>query len=210
MRNFISFLFTIIFLFISLPVLAQGQSDELPQGWNIRLDDTSNDLGDLEFTTSDGVLHFVIGSGSAIYYKEDMSASGSYGVMASFTQLEKGKYPEGYGIFIGGNNLQAEDQQYLYFLVRQDGSYLIKHRNGSETELIVDWTVHDAVQKMETSEPVTNTLKIERGEDTVTFLVNGTKVNQLPVSELRYLDGTVGLRINHHLNVEVSDFEIVE
>jgi hypothetical protein len=33
---------------------------------------------------------------------------------------------EGYGLFVGGRNLQRPDQPYTYFLVRGTGDYLIK------------------------------------------------------------------------------------
>jgi hypothetical protein len=213
MRYFKLLSCTIIFAFISFPVLAQnksgGKTGKIPQGWNVRFDHSSANMSDVKFTDKNNVLHFnADASGAAIYYKTNMTASGSYSVQGKFNQLERTKHPEAYGLFIGGNNLQKDNQHYLYFLIRQDGKFLIKNRKGSDTESIVGWTASDAVKAMKTSQPTTNTLKIKRGENAVTFLVNGTKVKQIPVSKLHYLDGIAGLRINHHLNVKVSDFHL--
>ena len=56
--------------------------------------------------------------------------SGAYETHATFTQMEPAAHPEAYGLFIGGANLEAATQKYTYFIVRQDGKYMIKRRNG--------------------------------------------------------------------------------
>jgi hypothetical protein len=215
MRYFLFLSYTIIFAFITLPVLAQnnadGETGKIPQGWNVRFDHASANMSDVTFTDEGNVQHFnADASGAAIYYKKNMTASGSYSVQGKFTQLKQTQHPEAYGLFIGGNNLQKDNQHYLYFLIRQDGKFLIKRRKGSDTESIASWTASSAVKPMKTSQPVTNTLKIKRGKNRVTFLVNGNKVKQIPASQLHYLNGIVGLRINHHLNVKVTNFNLTK
>jgi hypothetical protein len=54
--------------------------------------------------------------------------------LATFTQTKPSAHAEGYGLFFGGKSLEGKDQQYTYFLIRQDGSYLIKRRGGGERE----------------------------------------------------------------------------
>ena len=48
-----------------------------------------------------------------------------------FTQMEPAAHPEAYGVFIGGSDLQAANQKYTYFVIRQDGKFLIKRRAGN-------------------------------------------------------------------------------
>src|SRR5699024_12027516 len=133
----------------------------------------------------------------------------TYSLSGTFTQLEKGKYPEAYGLFTGGKNLQEENQQYLYFLVRQDGKYLIKRRTGAETETIVDWTESEAVQPMDDDTgPTENRLEIKKEESGIAFLINGQEVERMGLSELSYLEGRDGLRVNHNLNGEVEQCEV--
>lgn len=206
--------FSILFLMIcNLPVLAQQndmsvESEGVPEGWEIRLDTPGRaDLNNLVFTISGGEHHINSGrSEAAIFYRPTVTASGTYRVSGRFDQLEEAGHPTSYGLFVGGQNLQDDDQHYLYFLVRQTGEYLIKRRNGSDTETIVDWTTSDAVNAWDGE--MTNDLELIRGEDNVTFAVNGEVLETIPVSELNYLDGIAGLRVTHLVNVSISNFEV--
>ncbi len=46
-----------------------------------------------------------------------------------------------YGLFVGGQDLEGDDQKYLYFLIRRSGEFLIKTRAGDETSVVHPWTV---------------------------------------------------------------------
>src|SRR5699024_1005098 len=204
-----TYLFTALIFFMtsSFTVVAQQPADTseaITQGWELRFDEPAATMDEITFTKKENAFHIKSGP-AAIYYKPDMMASGTYSLSGTFTQLEKGKYPEAYGLFTGGKNLQEENQQYLYFLVRQDGKYLIKRRTGAETETIVDWTESEAVQPMDDDTgPTENRLEIEKEESGIAFLINGQEVERMGLSELSYLEGMVGLRVNHNLNVEVE------
>ena len=123
---------------------------------------------------------------------------------------EPAAHPEAYGVFFGGNNLDKDDQRYTYFLVRQDGQYLIKHRAGAETHTVVDWTAHPAVKAPVGGGEVANDLTVRAGRDTVPFLVNGQEVKAVPRASLQDVDGQVGLRINHNLDLHVAKFEVAK
>lgn len=225
MRNSVLFSTMAILVFVCLSACSQKQADketeqqatEMAQiqpansidDWEIRFDKAEADSSASEFTVSGDTLHIVAGgSGAAIYYKPEMKASGSFSAQGTFAQVVKSEHPEAYGLFIGGDSLQAESQHYLYFEVRMDGKYLIKRRVESETESIVGWTANAAIHSMSETWPLTNTLKITRDAEAVTFWVNETQVKQIPVSELQYTEGVVGLRINHNLNLKITDFGV--
>ena len=91
--------------------------------------------------------------------------------------MEPAAHPEAYGLIIGGADLEGAAQKYTYFLIRQDGKYLIKRRAGDQTPTIADWTDSAAIKKADTSGKMSNTLAIDVGKDKVRFLVNGTEVS---------------------------------
>ncbi|MEP6905938.1 MAG: hypothetical protein ABI875_07615 [Gemmatimonadales bacterium] len=157
----------------------------------------------------------VISGPAAVYWNPANTASGNYKVSGTFSQGKAAAHPEAYGLIIGGKDLDTPNQSYLYFLVRQDGKYLINHRaNDSTVHKIVDWTANSAVKSMDGEGKATNALSIAVGPDKLTFLVNGTEVATLPRSEVDRggpgsgTTGLAGIRVNHNLSVHVSDFGV--
>lgn len=76
---------------------------------------------------------------------------------------------QAYGVFFGGRDLDREGQRYTYVLVRHDGKCRIKHRIGSETHTMVDWTAHCAVKVPEGNGEATNDVTVRVGSDSVAF-----------------------------------------
>jgi hypothetical protein len=193
---------------------AQRQSDPdkmqaggtLPAGWSARLDNGSTKPDGVKITPMGGGLHFQSGP-AGIYYKPGDRKSGSYTVSATFTQLEPAAHPEAYGLFIGGSALDGADQRYTYFLVRQDGKFLVKKRTGATSPTVTSWTENPAVKKADASGKMTNVLAVNVDKDKVHFLVNGAEVSALPTSDID-TNGIVGLRVNHNLNVHVDGFSV--
>jgi len=204
-----------IFAALSATVLlAQAQHDmdkmqsggALPAGWSARLDNGSTKPEGVKITPMGGGLHFQSGP-AGIYYKAADKKTGAYTVTASFTQLEPAAHPEAYGLFVGGSGLDGADQKYTYFVVRQDGKFLIKKRAGTATPTVTAWTENGAVKKADASGKMTNTLSIVVGKDKVSFLANGTEVSSAPIEQVD-ASGIAGLRVNHNLNVQVEGFSI--
>ena len=187
--------------FIAGPLAAQEL--ERPADWNVRYDRPSNDS--LYFVTMTPGWHITTGP-SGIFYNPSNAAEGEYRV-SSEIYLFTGDRREGYGIFIGGNNLESNDQSYLYFLIRKDGRYIIKQRNGLEAPTITPWTQHAAIVQQAGDENAKNVLAIEVGNDELSFYVNDELVTSVPRSQLP-TDGIVGLRVNHALNLHVTNHEV--
>lgn len=185
---------------------AMATSQGVPNGWMMRFDRSGAGQDMLDFQVMEPGWHVTTGrSGAAIFWQPEMEVSGTYTLATEMHLFEPASHAEAFGLFVGGSNLGAADQQYLYFLVRQTGEYLIKRRVGAETENVVGWTAHDAVPSMEPGapDPTEYDLAVEVGPETVAFKVNGETVRTLPASEVE-TDGQAGVRINHMLNIHVQ------
>lgn len=175
-------------------------------GWQARLDRPNQKVENLKFVTMGKGLHATTGP-AAILFKPDNTAKGDYQVTATFAQSKLPEHQEALGLFIGGADLMGEGQRYTYFLVRQDGKFMIKRRQGAQTPNVVDWTDHAAVQKPDAQGRVKNTLTITVAKDQACFLVNGTEVACAARADVD-ADGIVGLRVNHNLDVHIDGFKI--
>ena len=47
----------------------------------------------------------------------------------------------------GGSDLQGAQQTYLYFMITDDGTWMVKRRTGSSTDTIMDKTPNAAIKK---------------------------------------------------------------
>lgn len=185
-------------------------------GWTGRVDPQAakggKKLSDDKLVSMGTGFHVTSGP-AAIYWNPAKTASGNYTVSGSFTQTKAPAHPEAYGLFIGGKDLNAPNQSYAYFVVRQDGKYLINHRaNDSTVHKLVDWTANPAVKPADSAGKATNKLSIVVGPDKVSFLANGVEVNSLPRAQLDGMGqgttGIAGVRVNHNLDVHIDGFAV--
>jgi hypothetical protein len=126
---------------------------------------------------------------------------GSYTLSGTFTLLEPSGHVNYYGLVYGGGELEGSGQNYLYFLVAQDGSFLVKHRAGDETTHDVQArTPHYAVMAADANGRSVNALEVRVGADATDFVVNGVVVFTAPKTGMAArTDGIWGARINHTL-----------
>ncbi len=191
-------------LAIPLTLLAQ-EGGVTAEGWEARLDRGGDAASVLSFMTMGSGVHATTASaGAAIFWQPSSMTKGSYTISASFTQAEASNHPNAYGLFFGGSDLAGANQRYSYFVIRQDGQFLIKKRMGSETPTVLDWTRHDAINELDAEGTSTNTLAVEVGSSQVRFLVNGTEVSTQMRSAVD-TDGITGLRVTHFLNVHIDN-----
>lgn len=184
---------------------AAGDEFPFPAGWQARLDRANASLDDLRFFVAGDGLHATTGP-AAIFWNPENVAEGEYDARATFIQMKPSRHPEAYGIFVGGVDLDGPGQDYLYFLVRQDGRFLVKHRAGDETHTLFDWTPHEAVQPVGENGRALNALEMRVRAEGVRFLVNGVEVAKLDRVPYLNTDGIVGLRVNHNLDVHIDGF----
>lgn len=204
----------VLSLLVPVGLAAQelATSEGVPAGWMMRLDRPSAAHDMVEFRVMEPGWHVTTGrAGAAIFWQPETTASGTYTARTTLHLFDPASHAESFGLFIAGQELEAPDQQYLYFLVRQTGEYLIKRRVGTETADVVGWTGHEAIPEMApgAEEATQYDLAIAVGASDVAFQVNGATVHTLPRSEVR-TDGVVGLRVNHMLDLHVEALEITD
>ena len=97
----------------------------------------------------------------------------------------------------------------MYFLVAQDGTYLIRRREGDAVHDIRPNTTHSAIRQPGANGQSTNTLEVRVAASAIAYVVNGMVVHTTPKTGMTArTDGLVGVRINHLLDVQVDAFEV--
>jgi hypothetical protein len=192
-------------LVASAPLAAQA-----PQGWRMRVDRSTeasdpDAAGDIKFVKSGAGFH-ATNPKAAVYWNPANMASGSYTLKGTFTLMKPSGHTNYYGLVFGGSGLEGAQQKYLYFVVAQNGTWLIKKRDGDGTSIVAPKTPNDAVKKPDDSGKSTNALEVRVGADKIDFVVNDVVVHSEPKSAMAATDGIVGIRINHLLEVQVDGF----
>jgi hypothetical protein len=193
-----------------VPLLAQA-----PKGWRMRVDRsmTASDPdapGEIKFVTMGTGFH-ATNPQAAVYWNPANTASGAYTVKGTFTLMKPSGHTNYYGIVFGGKNLDGAEQQYLYFLVAQDGTWLIKRRNVVGATDVMPKTANAAVKKPDASGKSTNALEVRVGANKIDYLVNGTAVTSTPRSgATANTDGIYGIRVNHLLEVQIDGFAMTK
>ena len=185
-------------LLIAIPVAAQA-----PMGWQMRVDHSTNanDPDDVpEVTVRTIATGLEVTTGPAVtLWNPTNTASGQYTLEGNFTLLEPSGHVNYYGLIYGAGALEGAEENYIYFLVAQNGSYIIRHRAGNETvHDIVARTEHTAIAQPGANGQSVNRLQVRVGADETQFVVNGTVVHTAPKSGMAgRTDGMWGVRVNH-------------
>lgn len=196
-------------LLLVIPITSLGaQSEKRPDGWRVRLDKPGPDSTKLSFVSMAPGWHVTTGP-AVILYNPTTTATGAFKVESKIDLFKPASpHAEAFGVFVGGANLEAENESYVYFMIRNDGQYLVKQRAGKDTKDVIPWTASPAIKLYDgKAESVANVLSVVATPASVDFLVNGTKVASRPRTDLM-VDGIVGLRVNHNLNLHVSKLEV--
>jgi hypothetical protein len=186
---------------------------QAPKGWKMRVDRSAEASdpdapGDIKFVKEGSGFH-ATNPQAAIYYNPANTASGTYTLKGTFTLMKPSGHNNYYGLVFGGSGLEGAQQSYLYFVVAQNGTWLVKSRNGDATAVVAPKTPNDAVKKPGPDGKSTNDLEVRVGADKVDFVVNGAVVHSEPkTGALAKTDGIYGIRINHLLEVQIDGLSV--
>jgi hypothetical protein len=197
-----------IALLAIVPLTAQA-----PKGWKLRVDRSTSAsdpdaAGTIKFVTMGTGFH-ATNPQAAVYWNPANTATGTYTLKGTFTLMKPSGHTNYYGLVFGGTDLEGAAQNYNYFLVAQDGTWLIKRREGDATKDVAPKAASDAVKKPDASGKSTNALEVRVQPTKIDYVVNGTTVHSTPKSGLTAkTDGLYGFRVNHQLEVHVDDFGV--
>jgi len=199
------FLMTAATLALAVSVAAQT-----PQGWKVRVDRSQNaqdpdNTPNLIFKPMGKGLH--VKGGPAGTFWNGTTASGNYTLKATFNLQEPSNHTNYYGLVFGGSNLDAATQSYAYFVIAQNGMFLVRHNQGGNATDVVRRAANAAVRQPGPDGKSSNSLEVRVAGDTVSYVVNGTVVHTGPKGGLT-TDGLVGVRVNHVLDVQFEGFEV--
>ncbi len=185
-------------------------SAQAPRGWMLRVDRSTNAVdpdaaGNIKFTATANGFH-AVNPQAAVYWNPANTATGTYTIKGTFTLVRPSGHNNYYGIVFGGSDLGGPGQSYLYFMVSQEGTWLLKQRDGNASPEIAG-SLHPAVEKPGATGRSVNALEVRVGASKIDYVVNGAVVHSTPKSgQTAKTDGIYGFRVNHQLEVLVDAF----
>ena len=192
----------VLALLVSVSVIAQA-----PKGWMVRADRSTSAsdpdaAGAIKFVTMGTGFH-ATNPQAAVYWNPANKMNGTYTLKGTFTLMKPSGHTNYYGLVFGGSDLEGAKQAYTYFLVAQDGSWLVKKRDGDVASDVLPKKADAAVKKPGADGKSTNALEVRVGADKIDYVVNGTVVGSSPNSAAK-TDGIYGIRVNHLLEVHID------
>lgn len=207
MKHYVS---VVLFALVAITaVFAQA-----PKGWKMRVDRSASAAdpdapGPIKFVTMGTGFH-ATNPQAAVYWNPTNTATGVYTVKGTFTLMKPSDHTNYYGLIFGGSDLEGAQQKYTYFLVAQDGTWLVKRRDGdASVSNVIKNTPSDAVKRPGPDGKSTNALEVRVSASKIDYVVNGRVVQSAPKGDVK-TDGIYGIRINHLLEVHVDGFGVTK
>lgn len=189
---------------------------QAPAGWMARIDRSASAtkveaLDAIKFVTMGTGFHATNAARAAAYWNPANTATGTYTIKGTFKLMKPAGGGEFYGLFFGGSDLEGPNQSYIYFLVCEEGSFLVKRRIAEKAETVMAETPHKAINKAGTDGTSVNALEVRVLPDKIDYVANGITVYTTPKTGLTdKTDGIYGIRVNHGLEVQIDQFGIAK
>ena len=183
-------------------------------GWKGRVDrrpaSQGKTVNDSKFAAVPGGFRLSVGP-AGNFWSDANTASGNYTVKATFKEHKMASsHPHSYGIFIGGADLESDNETLMYCIAYGNGTYSVKTFHGANVTTLVDRAASPALKKADANGESTNDISWRVQGDKATCLINGTEAKTFDKSEvvgpdkLKSLDGIYGLRVSHNLELTVT------
>jgi hypothetical protein len=220
---------------VSVPAIAFAQAPSeasrsvagggiLVPGWSGQIDASAEKAGqtikDAKLAQEGSVLHVTTGP-AVTYWNPANKVSGDYTVKATFTEpkyMNLNDHPHPYGIVIGGNDMGAASQSYLYCAAYGNGNFIVRgfgpepfQMNGRRGE--ANAAVHKAAGP---GEPVTQDIALSVKGSRVECAINGTvvasydKADIVATGKLKSTDGVYGIRFAHNTDATVANLSVTK
>ena len=183
-------------------------------GWSGKVDRRAATQGktiaDSKFLAEGGAFRLSIGP-AASYWNPANTASGDYSVKATFKEHKMAaSHPHSYGIFIGGADLDSDNESLMYCIAYGNGTYSVKTFKGAKVTVLVDRAASDALKKADANGESTNEIGWSVKGGKASCVINGTAVKTFENAEVVGADklvstnGVYGIRVSHNLELTVS------
>jgi hypothetical protein len=183
-------------------------------GWKGRVDRRAASQGktvaDSKLAKEGEALRLSVGP-AGNFWNPAHVAKGDYAVKATFKEHKMAaSHPHSYGIFIGGADLESENETLMYCIAYGNGTYSVKTFHGAKVTTLVNAEATPALKKADANGESTNEIGwwVQGGK--ASCMINGTAVKTFDKAEvvgadkLKSLDGTYGIRVSHNLELTVS------
>ena len=192
---------------------AGPNEDKRPTGWLVRSDGTTKGVaGDTVKLINRGKGVYLTSGPTSIVWTPKNVASGKFllqGVM--YSGRSNATIADGFGVFLGGKNMQTPNAQYTEFLVKNDGQYGVFQHIGAKRVALVDWTtvagitLHSGRQ----DESVRNTFRVIVDDKLVQLVINRTLATSMPRAVFQP-DGEYGVRIGTRQQFQIESLGLVK
>ena len=183
-------------------------------GWKGKVDrrpaSQGKTIADSKFVSEGGALRLSIGP-AASYWNPANTASGDYTVKATFKEHKMAaSHPHSYGIFIGGADLDSDNESLMYCIAYGNGTYAVKTFRGAKVTTLVDRAESAALKKADANGESTNEIGWSVKGGKASCMINGTAVKTFENAEVVGADklvstnGIYGIRVSHNLELTVS------
>jgi hypothetical protein len=205
---------SVFILVVSVFMLTPPLAAQAPEGWRVRIDRSENasdpdDVPDLKVAAV-GKGFRATGGPAGTFWNPANRVTGNYTARATFNLMKPSGHVNYYGLVFGGSDLEGAAQKYVYCMVAQNGTFIIRSRAGEQTQDVRERVQHAAVRQPGADGRSTNTLEVRVAGNTISYVLNGNVVHTTPkTGATATTDGLVGVRINHVLDVQVEIFEVV-
>ena len=183
-------------------------------GWKARIDRRAMTQGktvnDSKFASDGSGFRASVGP-AGNFWNPANTAKGDYEIKATFKELKMAaSHPHSYGLFIGGNDLESDNETLMYCIAYGNGTYAIKTFHGAKVTTLVNPTAHAALKKADANGEATNTIgwRVKGGK--ASCVINGAEVKSFDKAEvvgadkLTSTDGVYGIRVSHNLELQIS------
>jgi hypothetical protein len=188
---------------------------QAPAGWKMRVDRSTSASdpdasGSIKFVTMGSGFHATTPQ-AAVFWNPANTATGAYTLKGTFTLLKPSGHTNYYGLVFGGSDLEGPKQAYLYFVVAQDGTWLLKHRDGDASTATIAQQSSSAVKTPDASGKSVNALEVRVSASKIDYVVNGMVVHSTPkTGATAKTDGLYGIRSNHLLDIQVDGLTVTK
>jgi hypothetical protein len=150
--------------------------------------------------------HITTGPGALLYHPAER-ADGRYSLVGDFVVFPETS-DSGFGIFLGGSDLDTDSASWLSAQLRRDGAVRVIHRKGTSEHVLAPWSVHSVIKPHTGSGVVTNRMRVGVTADTLRVFVNDSAVARVGIAGMR-TSGHFGFRIGEKVNLHLTILDYI-